>query len=106
MGLYTTGSPYVEGFGKVAGSGPILLKVVIGSLTLMTEPKRTISIWFFIGVLLFVYGVLAIGADIYYQGHPLQRQVELSYLRPGLWWGALLVAMGVFYTVRFRPGKR
>jgi len=71
----------------------------------MTQPRRIISIWFFIGVLLLVYGVLVMGADIYYQDHPLRRQVELSYLRPGLWWGGLLVAMGVFYTVRFRPGK-
>jgi hypothetical protein len=22
-----------------------------------------------------------------------------------LWWGATLLALGVFYTVKFRPGK-
>lgn len=71
----------------------------------MTGHKHGISIWFFIGSLLFVYGLLIVGADLYYQDHPVQRQVELSHLRPGLWWGLLLVVLGAFYAVHFRPGK-
>ena len=32
----------------------------------------------------------------------------LAYMHPALWWGALLLALGLFYVIRFhpRPGKR
>jgi hypothetical protein len=72
----------------------------------MTGHKQGISIWFFIGALLLVYGILTLGADLYYHEHPIQRQVELSHLRPGLWWGLLLIALGAFYSIHFRPRKQ
>lgn len=64
-----------------------------------------ISIWFFIGTLLTIYGALILGADVFYHGHPAHQQVVLSELRVGLWWGVLLLVLGIFYCVRFRPGK-
>ena len=60
-----------------------------------------ISIWFFIGVLLVVYGVLIFGAGIYGLSHP--PQVVKAELHAGVWWGMLLLVLGGFYTVRFRP---
>jgi hypothetical protein len=72
----------------------------------MSEHKQmTISIWFFIGSLLFIYGLLILGADIYYESHPMMQQVKLANLRAGLWWGILLTVLGAFYCIRFRPGK-
>jgi hypothetical protein len=65
----------------------------------------SISIWFFIGSLLTIYGVLILGADLYYQGNAPGHQVVLSEMRVGLWWGILMLVLGVFYCVRFRPGK-
>ncbi len=67
--------------------------------------QTNISIWFFIGTLLTVYGVLILGADLFYQNHPSTQHVVLGELRIGLWWGILLIVLGVFYCVRFRPGK-
>ena len=67
------------------------------------KPQRTIAIWFFIGVLLAVYGVLILGAGIY--GLFVPPRVEMQWLHLGIWWGALLLAIGAFYTVRFRPGR-
>ena len=64
-----------------------------------------ISIWFFIGILLTIYGVMILGADIYYQGQAPTHQVVLSELRAGLWGGAILLLMGIGYCVKFRPGK-
>jgi hypothetical protein len=64
-----------------------------------------ISIWFFIGVLLLLYGVLILGAGIYDLSNPAAHPVVRSDLHAGIWWGALLIAMGVVYSLRFRPGR-
>ena len=69
------------------------------------QEQSGISIWFFIGTLLVIYGVLILGADLFYRGHPANQQVVLSEMRVGLWWGILLLALGGFYCVRYRPGK-
>jgi len=67
----------------------------------MTE--HGIPIWFFIGVLLAVYGVLIFGAGVYGLFHP--PQVALANLHVGVWWGALLVVIGLGYVRAFRPRR-
>ena len=62
-----------------------------------------ISIWFFIGVLLVAYGLLTCGAGIYEYLVPPTAPTVLANLHAGIWWGALILALGVFYTLRFRP---
>ena len=64
-----------------------------------------ISIWFFIGVLLTAYGVLITGSGIYDYFYPPAHQVVLANLHAGIWWGAVLLAIGLFYTIRFLPGR-
>ena len=65
-----------------------------------------ISIWFFIGVLLLVYGVLILGAGIYDLMYPAAHPVVLSELHAGIWWGALLIALGLGYSLGFNPWKK
>ncbi|MGH9486715.1 MAG: hypothetical protein ACRD04_03900 [Terriglobales bacterium] len=72
----------------------------------MHQRERQIPIWFFIGLLLAVYGALILGAGLWQLGHPARPAVVLASLHIGIWWGALLLAAGVFYAVRFRPGRR
>jgi hypothetical protein len=72
----------------------------------MSEKKHFIPIWFFIGALLAVYGVLITGAGIYDLFHPLKTPVVLANLHAAIWWGILLLALGVFYVIHFRPGKK
>lgn len=67
--------------------------------------RHFISIWFFIGMLLTVYGVLILGAGIYDLIHAPEHPVHLAYLHAGIWWGALLLALGIVYSVKFRPKK-
>jgi len=67
------------------------------------KPQHTITIWFFVGVLFAVYGVLILGAGIYGLFDP--PDVEMKELHLSLWWGALLLAVGAFYTIRFRPRR-
>jgi hypothetical protein len=62
-----------------------------------------ISIWFFIGALLLIYGVLIAGAGLYDLATPPEHPVVLANLHAGIWWGALLIALGGFYAIRFRP---
>jgi len=64
-----------------------------------------ISIWFFIGVLLLIYGVLILGAGIYDLWNPAAHPVVRSDLHAGIWWGALLMVMGAVYSLRFAPGR-
>jgi hypothetical protein len=65
---------------------------------------KVISIWFFIGVLLLIYGVLILGAGLYGMNAPTPG-VVLGQLHVDIWWGALLVVLGAFYTWRFSPGR-
>ncbi len=69
------------------------------------KDRGLISIWFFIGVLLLVYGVLILGTGLYQLAVPPAHPVVLANLHAGVWWGALLVALGVFYAVRFSPRR-
>ena len=65
-----------------------------------------IPIWFFIGVLLLLYGVLIFGNGILeWATGSYPAGVELTSLHAPIWWGGLLAVLGVFYTVKFRPGK-
>lgn len=67
--------------------------------------KKMISIWFFIGALLTVYGLLIFGAGIYDLIVPGKHNVVLRELHAGVWWGALLIVVGLVYTIKFRPKK-
>jgi hypothetical protein len=64
-----------------------------------------ISIWFFIGALLLVYGVLICGAGVYELISPPEHPVVLGELHAGVWWGALLIVLGAVYTIKFSPRK-
>lgn len=64
-----------------------------------------ISIWFFIGALLLAYGVLITGAGLYDLVSPPEHPVVLSGLHANVWWGGLLVILGLIYTIKFAPGK-
>lgn len=68
--------------------------------------EHSVSIWFLIGLQLFLYGVLITSAGIYQFFHPPAQRTVLFELHSGIWWGALMLAAGVFYTVAFRPAKK
>jgi hypothetical protein len=65
----------------------------------------SLSIWFFIGVLLTCYGVLITGAGIYEWYVPPMRPPVLANLHTGIWWGAILLVIGLFYFIKFYPKK-
>jgi hypothetical protein len=66
---------------------------------------REISIWFFIGISLVVDGALVFGAGIYELFYPPANPVVLFRLHAGIWWGAILLILGVLYTIKFMPNR-
>jgi len=64
-----------------------------------------ISIWFFIGVLLSIYGAMIFGYGIYELITGTVANVVLANLHAPVWWGAIMLALGLFYSLRFRPGR-
>jgi hypothetical protein len=71
---------------------------------------ESLSIWFFCGILTLGYGlVLSVTGFLEWTGFygrhfELQKTVLMQY-QPTLWWGLFLLLFGLFYTVKFRPGK-
>jgi hypothetical protein len=64
-----------------------------------------LSIWLFIGIDLAVSGALITGTGIYELFYPPQNPVVLFDLHANVWWGALMLAIGLFYTIRFWPNR-
>ena len=71
----------------------------------MHAQEERISIWFFIGMLVFIYGIIITAAGIYEFFVPPAHPVVLASLHSGIWWGALLLILGGFYLYRFAPKK-
>jgi hypothetical protein len=60
------------------------------------------SIWYFIGLLILVYGVLILGAGIIDLVSPPPQPLVLAQLHMGIWWGALMIILGGVYARVFR----
>ncbi len=71
----------------------------------MSHKPQQISIWFFIGVLLAIYGVIILGSGIDQWMSPGEHEVVLSDLHVGVWWGALLIVVGGIYSFAFAPNR-
>jgi uncharacterized membrane protein HdeD (DUF308 family) len=67
--------------------------------------KRRLSIWFFVGLLLFIYGILILGAGLWAFVSPPAQTVVLAELHAAIWWGALLLVAGVLYLWFFSPRR-
>jgi hypothetical protein len=63
--------------------------------------KTRLSIWFFVGALSLMYGLVLLPLGVYQFNHP--PKVVLSELHATFWWGILMTIFGGFYTLRFRP---
>jgi hypothetical protein len=67
--------------------------------------EHHVSIWFLIGLQLTIYGLLIVGSGIYVYFNPPDQPTVLGELHPAIWWGAIMLALGLFYTGKFRPRK-
>jgi hypothetical protein len=69
----------------------------------MTEKHHIIPVWFFVGVLFLVYGLLIFASGLVEWSHP--PDTKLAELHAPVWWGALLIVLGSGYCAAFRPGR-
>jgi len=69
----------------------------------MRERRHMLPVWFFIGMLLTIYGVIILITSIVDWSQP--SQVILAQYHPGLWGGILLLLIGSFYVLKFRPRR-
>ena len=67
--------------------------------------KTDVSIWFFNGLMLTAYGLMIGGYGIYELVSGNLPHVVLARLHAPLWWGAALLALGLFYCIKFLPGR-
>jgi hypothetical protein len=71
------------------------------------DPKRgdhhMIPVWFFVGVILLIYGLIILGTGIYEFSSP--PPTVLSNTHPAVWWGALLTVIGGIYVYLYMPKK-
>jgi hypothetical protein len=65
-----------------------------------------ISIWFFIGVLLTLYGLVITATGLYELASPPANPPVLANLHASVWWGAVLLIIGLIYFIRFFPRKQ
>jgi len=57
------------------------------------EGKLPLPIWFFVGVILLVYGILVIVGQVMDPGgNPTQVG------KPGYWWGTIMIVAGAVFT--------
>ena len=69
--------------------------------------KASLSIWFFVGVLLVAYGIIILIANIPAFASPASNShVVLEQLHSGVWWGALLLVLGVVVLSLHWLGKK
>ena len=63
-----------------------------------------LPVWFFIGVLLAIYGVIILVMAVL--DFNQTSQAVLAEYHPDLYGGVLLILLGGFYTFWFWPGRR
>jgi hypothetical protein len=66
--------------------------------------QHMLPVWFFIGVILLIYGIIICWTGIYEIWHP--PSTVLANLHAPIWWGGLLSIIGVFYISQYRPGRQ
>lgn len=59
-----------------------------------------LPVWFFIGIILTIYGVMIFIEGLFDLSHP--TGTVLANLYPAVWWGAIMAATGVLFVVKNR----
>lgn len=67
----------------------------------------SLSIWFFVGISLAVNGAVIFSRGIYELLYPPppELQVVLSNLHANIWWGAVMLIVGLVFSIRFSPAR-
>lgn len=70
------------------------------------DEEHGLSIWFFVGFMLTIYGIIILIANIpAFASTTSNPHVMLEELHAGVWWGILLLLLGMFFLVLHWPWK-
>jgi len=72
-----------------------------------TKPHhhKIIPVWFFVGLLLLVYGILILASGLMESGNAATTEAEKLKLAAPIWWGGVMTVFGGIYVAIFRPKK-
>lgn len=59
-------------------------------------------IWYFIGLILLVFGMIIMLNGIYQLFVPQETPTILAELHPGIWWGAIMTVSGAVFYIKNR----
>lgn len=65
------------------------------------EKHHIIPVWFFVGIMLLAYGLMIFVSGLMEWSSP--PPTVLAELHAPVWWGGLLAAIGLGYSIVFRP---
>lgn len=57
------------------------------------------SIWYFVGLLLTIMGAIITVSAIYSLVNPPEQSKVFSHLHPDLWWGILMLVVGLLFAI-------
>ncbi len=59
-------------------------------------------IWYFVGLILTVMGGIIFLSGIYNLIYPPDNELVLAEKHPDIWWGAVMLVVGIIYIIRNR----
>jgi hypothetical protein len=62
-------------------------------------------IWYFVGILLMMMGLIIVGEGLRLLSSPDARQTILSNTHPDIWWGGLMTAVGSLFMMSNRKKR-
>ena len=89
--------------GLRSGDGGSTRRVAVDLEDSKPRDHQMIPVWFFVGVILLIYGLIILATGIYEFSSP--PATVLSNTHPAVWWGALLTIIGGIYVYLYMPKK-
>jgi hypothetical protein len=66
----------------------------------MSKQTGMRSIWFLVGLIMCAIGIVVVAAGIFDLFYPSDQNIRLANLHTNIWWGALIILIGVIYIVK------
>jgi len=88
--------------GSRVGKGPTK-RIAVDVLDAKLHKHHMLPVWFFIGLILLMYGAIICATGIYELSHP--PLTVLANLNAPIWWGAIMAVTGAFYVNKYRPRR-
>ena len=63
------------------------------------------SIWYFVGLLLAIMGGIITISAVYSLLNPPEQYKMFSHLHPDLWWGILMLVVGLLFAILNRRSR-